>query len=126
MHIIWVGLLMAGIALALQQWAIKTGLHWQTIVFNFICLSQMGHAMAIRSDNESVFTIGLFSNKLMITSVITVFLLQLAITYIPFLNPVFHTEALGFSEFILTGAASSLIFFAVEVEKKTRRRNSTI
>jgi len=120
-HMIWVGLLMAGIALIMQAWAIKNGLHWQTIVFNFICLSQMGHALAIRSDKQSVFSIGLFSNKLMMGSLVMMFGLQFAITYIPFLQPVFHTEPLAFSEFILTGAASSLIFVAVEIEKKIRR-----
>ena len=120
-HMIWVGLLMAGIALIMQAWAIKNELHWQTIVFNFICLSQMGHALAIRSDKQSVFSIGLFSNKLMMGSLVMMFGLQFAITYIPFLQPVFHTEPLAFSEFILTGAASSLIFVAVEIEKKIRR-----
>src|SRR5674476_515440 len=31
MHMIWVGMLMAGIALSAQSWAISHGLHWQTI-----------------------------------------------------------------------------------------------
>jgi len=45
-------------------------------------------------------------------------LLQIAITYIPFLQPVFQTEALTLKEFLLVGAASSLVFIAVEIEKK--------
>lgn len=50
-HIIWVGIVMAGIALALQAWAIKNNLHWQTLVFNVVCLSQMGNLLAIRSES---------------------------------------------------------------------------
>lgn len=117
LHMIWVGMFMAGIALSLQGWAINHGLHWQTIVFNVLCLSQLGHVMAIRSENQSLFSIGIFSNKPLIGAVVLALLLQFAITYIPFLQPIFKTEALTLNEFLLVGAASSLVFFAVEIEK---------
>ena len=127
LHMIWVGLLMAGIVLSLQGWAIKNGLHWQTIVFNVLCLCQMGHVLAIRSENRSLFRLGIFSNKPLTGAVCTAFLLQFLITYTPFLQPVFKTEALTLNEFILVGTASSLVFFAVEVEKliarKRKKRN---
>jgi Ca2+-transporting ATPase len=121
-HMIWVGMLMGGIALSLQGWAINKGLHWQTIVFNVLCLCQMGHALAIRSEKKSLFSAGIFSNKPMFWSVLLVMFLQFIITYTPFLQPVFHTEALTLSEFITAGAASSLVFFAVEIEKAISRK----
>jgi P-type Ca2+ transporter type 2C len=117
MHMIWVGMLMAGIALSAQAWAINNGLHWQTIVFNVLCLCQMGHVLAIRSENQSLFRIGIFSNKPLIVAVLLALLLQFVITYTPFLQPIFKTESLTLHEFILVGAASTLVFFAVEVEK---------
>jgi len=122
MHMIWVGMLMAGVALSLQGWAIRNGYHWQTIVFNVVCLSQMGHVLVIRSERHSVFTIGIFSNRLMTWSVLIVLLLQLAITYVPFLQNILHTEPLTLKEFIIVGFASSLVFFAVEIEKAIFRR----
>jgi P-type Ca2+ transporter type 2C len=127
-HMIWVGMLMAGIALSAQGWAISHGLHWQTIVFNVLCLSQMGHVMAIRSQTQSLFGAGLFSNKLLIGSVAIVLLLQFAITYTPFLQSVFQTEALTLNEFLLVGVLSSLVFFAVEIEKiiSRRKRKKTV
>lgn len=125
MHMIWVGILMAGIALSAQAYAINNGLHWQTIVFNVLCLSQMGHVLAIRSENQSLFSVGILSNKPLLGSVIIALLLQFAITYIPFLQQVFRTEALSLSEFLMVGAASSLVFFAVEVEKVIRRNLKT-
>lgn len=121
-HMIWVGLFMAAVALTSQHWAIANGLHWQTIVFNVVCLCQMGHVLAIRSEERSLFAIGVFSNRPLIASVIIAFLLQFAITYLPFLQPVFRTEALSFHEFILVGAASSLVFIAVELEKAVSRK----
>ena len=122
LHMIWVGILMAGIALGLQGWAINHGLHWQTIVFNVLCLCQLGHVLAIRSETQSLFSIGVLSNKPLIVAVLVALLLQFAITYVPFFQPIFKTEALTLNEFILVGAASSVIFFAVEIEKWISRK----
>ena len=121
-HMIWVGMLMAGIALGAQGFAIKHGLHWQTIVFNVLCLSQLAHVLAIRSENQSLFSIGIFSNKPLIGSVILSLILQFCITYIPFLQTIFKTESLTLNEFLGVGAASSIVFFAVEIEKAISRR----
>ena len=122
LHMIWVGILMAGIALSLQGWAIRNDMPWQTMVFNFLCISQMCHVLAIRSEKQSFFSVGLFSNKLLIGSVLLTLLLQAAITYIPFLQTVFKTQALTLNEFLLVGGASILIFAAVEIEKLVRRK----
>jgi len=122
MHMIWVGMLMAGISLSAQAWAINNNLHWQTIVFNVLCLSQMGHVLAIRSEKQSLFSIGIFSNKPLIGAVLIALLLQFIITYTPFLQPIFQTESLSLYEFVIVGAASSLVFFAVEIEKIVSRR----
>jgi len=123
-HMIWVGILMAGIALSIQAWAIKNDLHWQTMVFNFLCLGQMAHVLAIRSEKQSFFSVPLFSNKLLIGSVLITFVLQFLITYVPVLQTIFKTEALSLNEFILVGAASALIFAAVEIEKLIRRNTA--
>lgn len=125
-HMIWVGILMAGIALSMQAWAIDQGLHWQTIVFNVLCLSQMGHVLAIRSEKQSLFSVGLFSNKPLLGAVSIAFLLQFVITFTPILQPIFHTESLSLREFMIVGVASSLVFFAVEMEKVFSRRRSVI
>jgi P-type Ca2+ transporter type 2C len=124
-HAIWVGLLMAGIVLFVQAWSIKTEhAHWQTMVFTVLCLTQLGHVLAIRSEKESLFKIGLLSNKYLLGAVILTFALQMATVYVPFLNPIFKTEPLTFSELALTLALSSVVFIAVEVEKFIKRRNS--
>lgn len=123
-HIIWVGLLMAGIALSTQAFSIAHNLHWQTIVFNVICLTQMAHVMAIRSETQSLFTIGLFSNKPLLASVALSFILQFVVTYTPVLQPIFSTQSLTFYEFLAVGGLSSLLFFAVEIEKAFARKKA--
>ena len=125
MDILWVGLLIAGIALSTQAFAIKNGLHWQTIVFNVLCLSQMAHVMAIRSSTQSLFSIGLLSNKPLLGSVLLTLILQLAITYTPIFHSIFKTQSLSLLEFLGVGAVSSLVFFAVEIEKAISSRRTS-
>lgn len=122
LYMIWVGLFMAAVALLAQNWAIQNGLHWQTIVFNIVCLSQMGHVLAIRSNKQSFFSVPLFSNIPLIVAVTTAVILQIAVTYIPVLHSVFKTKALSLREFIFVVIASSLVFFAVEIEKLIFRK----
>ena len=122
MHIIWVGLLMAGIALATQFIAIKNNLHWQTIVFNVLCLSQLGHVMAIKSEKKSLFIGGFLSNIPLIAAVFLSVLLQGFVTYVPFFQPIFKTESLTLLEFVFVIGSSTIVLFAVEIEKAVNRK----
>lgn len=122
-HIIWVGLLMGFVSIFTQAWAINNGnAHWQTMVFTVLCLSQMGHVLAIRSEKESLFTLGLFSNKPLLAAFALTFTLQMATIYVPFLNPIFKTAPLTLSELVVTIALSSVVFVAVEIEKLVKRK----
>ncbi len=121
-HIVWVGLLMGFASLFTQAWSIKTGLaHWQTMVFTVLCLSQMGHVLAIRSEQESLFKQGLLSNKPLLGAFALTFGLQMATIYVPFLNPIFRTEPLTLKELAFTLLLSSVVFIAVEIEKLVKR-----
>jgi Ca2+-transporting ATPase len=124
-HAVWVGLLMAGVVLTLQAWAIHIGdAHWQTMVFSVLCLLQLGHVMAIRSEKRSLFSQGLLSNKPLLASVAGMVCLQLATIYVPFLNPVFKTQPLTSSELLAVFALSTVVFIAVEIEKVLKRNAS--
>lgn len=91
-------------------------------VFTVLILSQLAHVLAIRSEKESLFTIGLFSNWPMVVTIILTFLLQMATIYVPVLNLVFHTEPLDAAELALCLVLSSVVFIAVEAEKMLVRR----
>ncbi len=124
-HIIWVGILMGFVSIFTQAWSIKTGhTNWQTMVFTVLCLSQMGHVVAIRSERESLFAHGLLSNMPLIGAFALTFALQMATIYLPVLNPILKTEPLTLNELMLTLALSSVVFFAVEIEKYMKRRQS--
>lgn len=117
-HILWVGFLMGITTLGIQFWAINSGnSHWQTIAFTVLCFSQMGHVMAIRSDRESLFKIGVFSNKPLLGALFLTVILQLMLIYSPFFNSIFKTQPLSIYELAITFVVSSVVFCAVEIEK---------
>ena len=124
-HAVWVGLLMAGVVLSLQAWAIRIGdAHWQTMVFSVLCFLQLGHVMAIRSERESLLTQGVFTNKPLLLSVAAAIGFQLCTIYVPFLNPIFKTEPLTLFELAVVLGLSLTVFIAVEIEKWLRRRKT--
>jgi len=60
---LWVGLLNRRLCLLVQAWALTSdNAHGQTMVFTVLTLSQMAHVLAIRSERDSLFTLGLRSN----------------------------------------------------------------
>jgi Ca2+-transporting ATPase len=121
-HILWVGFLMGVVTLAMQAWAIHNeNSHWQTMAFTVLCFSQMGHVMAIRSESESIFKIGVFSNKPLLGALLLTVALQMMIIYTPFFNNIFKTQPLTFYELAITLAVSASVFWAVEIEKWTKR-----
>jgi Ca2+-transporting ATPase len=122
-HAVWVGLLMAAVVLSLQAWAIRSGdAHWQTMVFTVLCFLQLGHVMAIRSERQSLFTQGLFTNKPLLLAVVITVVLQFATIYFPILNSVFTTQPLSPIELVIVLTLSSIVFIAVEIEKVIKRR----
>lgn len=122
-HMLWVGLLMGGVSLLTQAWAIHDGsAHWQSMVFTVLTLSQLGHVLAIRFERESLFTGGVLSNRMLIAALLLTFALQMAVLYVPWLNPIFKTEPLTVGELATCLMLSSVVFAGVEMEKWLVRR----
>lgn len=122
-HVLWVGLLMGGVSIGAQSWAIYThNEKWMTIVFTILSFTQMGQALAVRSNTKSLFTQGILGNKQLLGAVLLTIVLQLAVIYIPFLQQVFSTQALSIKELLICIGLSSIVFWAVEIEKLIKRK----
>jgi Ca2+-transporting ATPase len=122
-HIVWVGLLMAGVTLGIQAWAINhSGSHWQTMVFTVLSLAQLGHVLSIRSDRQYLYKQGLFSNLQLLGAVLLTFVLQLGVIYLPFANKIFKTQPLSLNELLICIGVSAIVFHAVELEKFIKQR----
>lgn len=122
-RIVWVGLFIAAISLAAMAWAIsREAAHWQTMVFTVLTVSQLFNSLSVRSESASLFRIGLFSNLPLLAAVMITLLLQMAVIYTPALNVIFHTQPLPMFDLAVCIALSSLVLFAVEIEKWLVRR----
>ncbi|HWP64665.1 MAG TPA: cation-translocating P-type ATPase [Candidatus Limnocylindria bacterium] len=122
-HVVWVGMLMGGVTLATQAWALQTGsAHWQSMTFTVLTLAQMGHVLAIRAERDSLFRQGFWSNPLLFAAVGLTFLLQMATLYVPALQPIFKTQALSAGELLGCLAVSAVMVVGVELEKWAMRR----
>ncbi len=122
-HIVWVGLLMAGVTLGVQAWSINnSGAHWQTMVFTVLSLTQLGHVMAIRSERQYLIKQGIFSNMELAGAVLLTFFLQLGVIYLPLANEIFKTQPLTLNELLICIAASAIVFHAVEFEKFVKQK----
>jgi Ca2+-transporting ATPase len=92
------------------------------MVFTVLTLSKLGQVLAIRSERESLFTQGVFSNRMLVAALALTLPLQMALLYVPWLNPIFKTAPLSEGELSACLALSPVVFLGVEVEKALRRR----
>jgi Ca2+-transporting ATPase len=121
-HAVWVGLLMGAATLAVQGAAIELGWQWQTMVFTVLSTMQLAHALAVRSERASTIRLGFRTNMPLLITVVVTALIQLAPIYVPLLQPIFETQALGPQELLVVALVTPLPFLAVELEKWAFRR----
>ena len=74
--------------------------------------------MAIRSERVALWRQGILSNTPLLGAVLLTFVLQLAVIYLPPLNPIFDTAPLTLAELLACLALSSVVFFAIEAGKR--------
>jgi len=117
-HMLVIGLFIAALALLVQVWALANHpAAAQTMVFTVLTMGQMLHVLAIRSDTESMWARGLFTNLPILGAVVLTFGLQLLLIYTPWLNAVFRTVALSGTELGLCLSLALVVPMAVEIEK---------
>jgi Ca2+-transporting ATPase len=83
----------------------------------------MAHVMAIRSESEPLWRLGLASNRPLLGAVLLTMALQMATIYVPWLNPIFKTQPLTMAELALCLGAAALVWVVVEIEKAWRRQH---
>jgi len=123
-HVAWVGLLIGALALGsgYAYWRHDPSGPWQTITFTTLAFSQIAQSLATRSRHESLLSTGIRSNLPGSGLALLVFILQMAALYLPFLNSVLHTRPLAVQDLLVSLGLSSLVFFAIEIEKWLNRR----
>ena len=94
----------------------------RTIAFATLIAAELLRAYSSRSDKFSLFKIGLFTNMTMVYATSFSFVLLLLVLYVPFLQPIFSTFALGFNEWKIVLAYAFIPLVAGELYKVIFRK----
>jgi cation-transporting P-type ATPase F len=107
------------------EWALGHGYSdaaARTVAVNVFVMVELFYLFNCRSLTKSMFALGVFSNRWIGIGVSIMVALQLAFTYVPFMNHMFHTAPIGWSAWwriLLTAAAAYAI---IGTEKWLRRK----
>jgi P-type Ca2+ transporter type 2C len=125
-YMIRVGIILAILTIVMMAWAYRyvrapgfTGdpESWKTMVFTTLCIAQMGHALAIRSNSQLTAQINPLSNPYLIGSVALTTTLQLMLIYVAPLRNFFGLHVLDATELWVCFGFSALMFVWIEMEK---------
>jgi P-type Ca2+ transporter type 2C len=94
---------------------------WKTMVFTTLCLAQMVHALAIRSNSQLLIELNPFTNPYLLGAVSVTTLLQLSLIYFLPFQSFFGTHALDWLELGVCIGFSMLMLLWVEGEKLYNR-----
>lgn len=93
-----------------------------TMTLASIVFCQVGMVLNCRTEKQSIFKVGLFSNKRVVQGIIFEILLICAIIYIPFLQSIFQTAPIGIKEWAFLIVLPLFILLVEEVRKAIWRR----
>ncbi|MFL8888590.1 cation-translocating P-type ATPase [Helcococcus kunzii] len=94
----------------------------QTVAFITLILAELLRSFSSRSEKYSIFELGLFSNMTLVWAFLGSFILTLVVIYVPFLEPLFNTYALGLRDWLVVLPCAFLPFVAGEIHKAIERK----
>jgi Ca2+-transporting ATPase len=89
----------------------------RTMAFTVLALSQLTHSLNMRSNRQSIFKVGITTNKYLLGAIAASSLLMFLVLEIPFLSSVFKLVPLLPDEWMLIGALTLAPLFVVEMAK---------
>jgi potassium/sodium efflux P-type ATPase len=93
-----------------------------TMTLAGIVATQVGAVFACRTDRASVFSIGLFTNRLVLFGVAIELIILGLLIYTPFLQSLFNTAPIGLREWAFVFSWTPVLFLADDVRKALLRR----
>lgn len=89
----------------------------RTLTLLVLTMFQWFNAWNCRSENKSIFQLGLFSNGWLILATLAVLFLQVGVIYLPFMQQIFRTVPLTKDHWIFAIGISSSILIIEEIRK---------
>lgn len=97
----------------------------QTMAFMVLSMSQLFHALNLRSRTHSIFDVGLFKNKWLILTIIFGIGLQILVTELPFFHIILKTTSLNATCWFVVFALSLSILVINEISKWVAKERDT-
>lgn len=94
-----------------------------TMAFATLVFGELTRAFAVRSEKRSIFKIGIFSNSAMNKAFVVSLGMQLAVLFIPFLQPIFKVQSLSGLEWLIVVTLSLVPLIVSELNKMIRYRD---
>jgi magnesium-transporting ATPase (P-type) len=89
-----------------------------------IVFCQIGAVLNCRTQNQSVFKVGLFSNRKVLFGIVFEILLLSAIIYVPFMQNIFNTAPIGLVDWLFLVVVPVPMVLLEELRKAIFRRNN--
>ncbi len=124
-RIMLVGGLLLIAAFGLYEWELRTtGVQEQarTVAVNVFVMVEAFYLFNSRSFTRSAFELGFWTNPWVVGGFFLMIALQLAFTYVPFMNTLFGSAPIGILPWIKITGVSLLAYVIIETEKKIRNR----
>ena len=93
-----------------------------TMTFAGIVVAQAGNVLACRTSKQSIFKTSLKTNKWIIAGIVSQISILAVLLYVPVLQHVFGTTALGVTDWIYLISLALIVVFAEEIRKFLSRR----
>jgi magnesium-transporting ATPase (P-type) len=98
----------------------------RTIAFTVLAFTQMFEVMAIHAgDRLSFIKVRFKTNRWLFWAVLSTFILQLLVIYVPVLQVTLDTAPLSLTELVVASILGAVVLVAVEIEKALMRRGAT-
>lgn len=115
-----VGLLLTVAAFAIFEWEITRGQSIETArsaALNMFALGEAFYLFNCRSLNDSVWSIGFFSNRWILVGFVALLAAQACVIYLPVMNTLFQTAPIGWDAWVVGIMVGLFVNGVVAVEK---------
>ncbi|MFZ5352705.1 MAG: calcium-translocating P-type ATPase, SERCA-type [Bacillota bacterium] len=89
----------------------------RTVAFATLILAELFRVYSSRSERFSIVKLGVFTNRTLVAASVFSFALLLIVLYVPFLQPIFKTSALGLTDWGVVILLSMIPLLAGEINK---------
>ncbi|MBK8139316.1 MAG: cation-translocating P-type ATPase [Chloroflexi bacterium] len=90
----------------------------RTIAFTVLALGQMFHVAGIHAgESVSFFRVGFKSNRLLMWAILSTFVLQMLVLYVPFLSGILDTYPMGLTDLLVSLALAFVVLLGTEVDR---------